>query len=351
MNILPICFTPIKILLISLFLLICLSLPSYADSSFTVFKAERDCSKQNQFGLFYQCNISDKNLEAEHPSDTENTFIKSLKLKNSISTFFNCRSTRSIPAGFNINGQTVDILMQAGTVPRISTVSIPYSGGTYTFFIKIDSPAREVFPGCEFSVLSNITTPEVEPIKEYINLILRQLENRKDEIKRIDEASTLPAKWIVLVRLSGNLEAKKKDIELDLADLKSEILILQRKSNLSDFESTRLAALPGLIYLTEIKIKEYDLLIKDVESALPDASKCIMDNPGERAFCLDKVTKIKESLNTFINDDVKLAEEVLQFLDAEFLRLKETGDQINVQIKELACKIRAITGSSADICS
>jgi hypothetical protein len=336
--------------LISLLLLICLSLPSYADSSFTVFKAERDC-KQGQFGLFDQCTISDKTLEAERPSDTQNTFIKSLNFKNSISTFFNCRSTRNIPAGFNINGQTVDVLMQAGTIPRISTVAIPYSGGTYTFFVKIDSPAREVFPGCEFSVLSNVTTLEVEPIKEYINLILRQLENGKEKINRIDEASTLPTKWIVLVQLSGNLEAKKKDIELDLGDLKSEIVILQGKSNLSDFESTRLAALPGLIYLTEIKIKEFDLLIQDVESALPDASKCIVDNPGDRTFCLDKVTKIKESLNTFINDDVKLAEEVLQFLDAELLRLKETSDQINVQIKELACKIRAIIGGSADICS
>jgi hypothetical protein len=324
-------------------------LPSYADSSLTVFEAERDC-KPEQFGLFHQCAVPDKTLDTDHPSDTQNTFIKSLNFKNSISTFFNCRSTRNIPAGFNINGQTVDVLMQAGTIPRISTASIPYPGATYTFFVKIDSPAREVFPGCKFSVISNIATPELEPIKEYVNLTLRQIENRKDEIKEIDEASTLPAKWIVLVRLSGNLEAKKKDRELELEDLKSELTTLQSKSNLTDFESTRLAALPGLIYVTGIKVKDFDLLIQDIENALPDTSRCIVDNLADRTFCLDKVTKVKESLNTSINEDMRLAEEVLQFLDAEFLRLKNTEDQISAQIKELACKISAITGNSVDIC-
>lgn len=314
-----------------------------------VFVSERDC-KPEQFGLFHQCNVPNKTLEADHASDTQSTFIQSLNFKNSISTFFNCRSTRNIPAGFNINGQTVDILMQVGTTPRIFTTSIPSSGATYTFFVKIDSPAREVFPGCEFSVLSNITTPELEPIKEYTNLTLRQIKSKKDEIKEIDEASTLPAKWIVLVRLSGSLEAKKTDRELELENLKSELSILQSKSSLTDFESTRLAALPGLIYVTEIKIKDFDLLIQDVEAALPNTSKCIADNPADRTFCLDKVTKVRESLNISISEDINLTEEVLQFLDAEFLRLKNIENQISAQIKELACKISTITASSINIC-
>ncbi len=314
-----------------------------------VFVAERDC-RPSSFGLFHQCTVTDKTLISDPPSSTKNAFIQSLNFKGSVETHFRCEATKTLPAGFRINNTIVDILMQPVVAPRISTVAVPYSGGVYTFFVKIDNPAEDIWPGCIFSVTSNTTIPEIEPIKNYTNLIISSIESRKDEIKEIDEASTLPAKWIVLIKLSGNLEAKKKDREKELEDLKSELITLQGKSELSGFEATRLRALPSLIQATEIKIKDFELLIPQIEDALPESSKCIIDNPADRTFCLDKVTEIKESLSTASNEDVKAAKEILDFLNAEFLRLKDTEKAIGDEVKKLACQIGATIGSSITGC-
>jgi hypothetical protein len=126
---------------------------------------------------------------------------------------------------------------------------------------------------------------------------------------------------------------------------------LQGKSELSGFEATRLRALPSLIQATDIKIKDFELLIPQIEDALPESSKCIIDNPADRTFCLDKLTEIKESLSTASNEDVKAAKEILDFLNAEFLRLKDTEKEIGDEVKKLACQIGVTIGSSITGCS
>jgi len=314
-----------------------------------VFVAERDC-RPSSFGLFHQCAVTDKTLISDPPSPTENTFIKALNFKGSVETYFRCEATKTLPAGFKIDNTTVDILMQPVVSPRISTVAVPYSGGTYTFFVKIDNPAEDIWPGCIFSVTSNTTVPEIEPIRNYTNLVLSSIESRKNEIKEIDEASTLPAKWIVLIKLSGNLESKRRDRENELKDLKSELITLESKSDLSDFEATRLRALPGLIQVTELKIKDFELLIPQIEAALPESSKCIIDNPADRTFCLDKVTEIKESLNAASSEDINTVKQILNFLDAEFLRLKDVERGIGDEAKKLACQIGTTIGSDVSDC-
>jgi hypothetical protein len=330
------------ILLLSIFFIFqAHALSNSTNTILEIFNAEVECQKDTT-GVFNRCKSVKRVIQTQPISYTNNFLIKSIRPDNTISYQFRCESSGLIEAGFSIlKNKAVVVPLKTSEVKTYET-AIPYGGAEYSFFVN-PNPAVAVKPDCHFTLLSNITTPYLGSIKEYINQILYYSELKKEEINTIDVASTLPGKWIVIVELSGILRNKQKDESLRLNDLIKDIQTLQSNlqsgNSLTAYEERRLDELPELIREAELKIQDLKKLIETIKMALPETQQCILDDPINRSFCLSKLVEVKDFLRASLEQDKQVLEDIISFLDLEIKRLEDIENSIRLQLIEVSCNI------------
>lgn len=340
-----------------------------------VFKAERDCQK-HPLANYWHCLSEEVVIKPQAITVSNNSMIRSLGAKNKLEYTFKCSSSSPLVAKISILGSMTSAFEVSPTeVDENQSLNLLLRPSSDTLIIKVIDPSlnrTSITRGdCHFTVTSNITVPNTDPLEIYASFLIELREWANESLIAIDEASNLGEKWNVLVYLPQQLE-KKANAEIrkcrrqveglrnaqqtpenpdsvrEIAKLLgsgtktpdlSRLCPAPFDANLPEqnpcLASIDLLTEDGDIGLIQHQIKESACLARDLREGMPSTEECFKEGI-ESHLCLkilqDKRSVLAEKKSTALEPRIL---SLADFLNAEILRLTDLSDSVTQELKEL----------------
>jgi hypothetical protein len=277
-------------------------------------------------------------------SQTENKFIQALMYNSVINYDYRCRG-REDPTFLSFESQKMRLTFDGAG--QIQT-AVKYNTASQYKLIRESRGFSMINLDCHLSITSNVTLPQLEPIKWYVSNLEESLKEFIETKKMLSEGETLPSKWSVIETLPGKIQNQIDGIDDEINFTKTELedLLKIPAESQSPYEKSRIEEIQGqggvLENLQAQKIDRVNLL-SDVNSVLGSniAQKCKTSADEETAAsCLVAIENVEKSFETLISHKKSEMISLQQFLLEESKRIAEAdrslAREINNLIKRLA---------------
>jgi hypothetical protein len=290
-----------------------------------------------QFGLFYGCAKLPEEKQITFPpnkvTETKVSFLSSTPVTNKLNYKFECKTSRQFNVGLKIDDQSHAFFWnQSGDIK--TNYKLGEQGNkTYSLIFQPTSTSTPIWPGCVVTIVTNISYPDADVLREYANfleLAVGDLVKLQDDI---DASVELPAKWAVLKSSPDRIATVVTDLSIELSAFEEELAELQKDTAGSLEVAERKEVLASLI---ESYSADKDILIKlskDIKEVTSVGTQCESTTPD--AYCLEKASKLTESLNKIISDKTSVIESFNGFIDSEVNRLRSISVTISNALKKV----------------
>ncbi|WP_141735143.1 hypothetical protein [Oligoflexus tunisiensis] len=301
-----------------------------------------NCKRPGPAGAFRFCSGAPVIVPFSAITSTLSKYVVNVPIENTLSYRLYCPAfPDSTPVDLAVGTSHQMLLASSQAVAEKIRQSVNYTAlgaSTYVFSPQINYSATYQ-PTCRMEVISNVSVPDVDMLRTIVGLLSDSYTQLADLKTSVDEAAELPAKWVVIKDSPATIEDLANGLVFEVNSLQQELdaLTAADAASLSVNDTTRLAAIPGIIESYQSSINDLARLKSDLSEVAKVAEQC--EANVNDAFCVESVTKVSEALDASTVAKKSELVEINQFLKAESDRLKATSISVSNALKRLISKL------------
>jgi hypothetical protein len=298
--------------------------------------ASNICPTQ-QFGLYYDCARmpEEKQITFQPNAVTKPMveFLNSTPITNKVNYKFECKTSRQFNVGLKFDDQSQAFFWNQSGEIRTSYKLSDQDSKTYSLIFQPPSTSTPIWPGCVINIISNVSYPNSDVLKEFANFIEISISDLVSLQGDVDGSVELPAKWVVLKSSPNRIATVVTTLSNERVEYQAELDQLNSDSSGASEIAERKEVLASLIESFSVDIDTLNALIKDIKDVTAIGTQCESTIPD--AYCLPAVTSLTEKVNKVIDKKIKVADNFNSFIDTEVIRLKTISISISNALKKI----------------
>lgn len=292
-----------------------------------IYNASMNC-KRKQFGLHYDCGISDDSIRIYPPkhSVTNLDLLDKLPMRNAISYNLRCVATRALNISLRFGSREFP-LMWNSSGSFDNWISSTESDPPVHYALNVISPSpSNAVKECIVDIVSNVSYPSTDYLETVSSLLKSSYEEISNTIIDLDKAQELPASFAALM-------ASKQNILVAIEGIRAETEAFRGELSQTGNSSERRDELNSLIENSLSVTKDLEKAVEDIDGSLSIAEKC--NSEEDSSNCVAAVEKIREDLDGMKQSQNESIAKFNQFIDDEISRLQSLANSFSSKLKRL----------------